>query len=149
VAKWLPFPGAQWRLPASRALPYRRRVIVFAHLSDTHLDGSARAAARTEAVMAYLDRLPYDLDAVLVTGDIADHGRSAEYEEARAVLASRHPVLTCPGNHDVRAPYRQRLLDEPAADGPVNRVHRVAGRCSRCATPRSRGGTTAVSTTRP
>ena len=44
---------------------------------------------------------------------IADHGRPTEYEEARAGLASRHPVLTCPGNHDVRAPYRQVLLDEP------------------------------------
>ncbi|MEV5705277.1 phosphodiesterase [Actinoallomurus sp. NPDC052274] len=102
-------------------------MIVFAHLSDTHLDGGPRAAARTRAVLAYLDRLPYDLDAVLVTGDIADHGLPAEYEEARKLLASRHPVLTCPGNHDVRAAFRTALLGEPAADGPINRVHRAPG----------------------
>ncbi|GAA4608859.1 metallophosphoesterase [Actinoallomurus liliacearum] len=107
--------------------PYVRRVIVFAHLSDTHLDGGPRAAARTRAALAHLDRLPYDLDAVLVTGDIADHGLPAEYEEARGLLASRHPVLTCPGNHDVRAAFRTALLGEPAADVPINRVHRAPG----------------------
>jgi Icc protein len=107
--------------------PYVRGVIVFAHLSDTHLDGGQRAATRTEAVLAYIDRLPYDLDAVLVTGDIADHGLPAEYEEARALLTSRHPVLTCPGNHDVRAPFREVLLGESGGDGPVNRVHRTPG----------------------
>ncbi|MDX3137232.1 metallophosphoesterase, partial [Streptomyces europaeiscabiei] len=33
------------------------------------------------------------------------------------------PVLTCPGNHDSRAPYRKALLGEPPADGPVNSAH--------------------------
>lgn len=102
-------------------------MLVFAHLSDTHLDGGPRAAARARAVMDHLDALPYDLDAVLVTGDIADHGLPAEYEEAREVLKSRHPVLVCPGNHDVRAPFRTVLLGGPAGDGPVDRAHRTAG----------------------
>ena len=107
-------------------------MLVFAHLSDTHLDGTPRAADRTRAVMTYLDRLPYDLDAVLVTGDIADHGLPAEYEEARALLKSRHPVFVCPGNHDVRAAFRDVLLGEPAgtpeaAAAPLNRVHRAGG----------------------
>jgi 3',5'-cyclic-AMP phosphodiesterase len=113
-------------IPAHPRL-YRRSVIVFAHLSDTHLDGTPRATARTRAVLTHLDRLPYALDAVLVTGDIADHGLATEYEEARDLLASRHPVLTCPGNHDVRAPFREVLLGEPGGDGPINRVHRTPG----------------------
>ncbi|MGI8331727.1 metallophosphoesterase [Actinomadura scrupuli] len=100
-------------------------MIVFAHLSDTHLDGTPRSTARTTAVMDYLNGLPYDLDAVLVTGDVTDHGLPAEYEQARTMLASRHPVLACPGNHDVRTAFRQVLLGEPAGDGPVNRVHRT------------------------
>ncbi|WP_331766971.1 metallophosphoesterase [Embleya sp. NBC_00896] len=100
-------------------------MIVFAHLSDTHLDGSARSAERTRAVMDHLNALPYDLDAVLVTGDIADTGLSAEYDEARTLLESRHPVLVLPGNHDVRGPFRETLLGEAAADGPINRVHRT------------------------
>jgi len=102
-------------------------MLVFAHLSDVHLDGSRRSADRARAVMDHLDALPYDLAAVLVTGDIADHGLPAEYEEAREVLASRHPVLICPGNHDVRAAFREFLLGEPAADGPVNQVLRTDG----------------------
>ncbi|MGC0421086.1 metallophosphoesterase [Embleya sp. AB8] len=102
-------------------------MIVFAHLSDTHIDGSPRAAERTRATMAHLNALPHDLDAVLVTGDIVDHGTPAEYAEARELLASRHPVLILPGNHDVRGPFRAELLAEPAADGPINRVHRSAG----------------------
>lgn len=101
-------------------------MLVFAHLSDTHLDGTARIAGRARAAMRYLDALPYDLDAVLITGDIADHGLPAEYEEARDLLASRHPVLLCPGNHDVRAPFREVLLGAAAAgDAPVNQVLRT------------------------
>lgn len=99
-------------------------MLVFAQLSDTHLDGGGRAAERAARVMAYLDGLP--LDAVLVTGDIADHGEPAEYEQAREVLKSRHPVLMCPGNHDVRGPFRKVLLDD-SGDGPINEVHKVAG----------------------
>jgi len=100
-------------------------MIVLAHLSDTHVDGTERNAARTRAVMDYLDALPTDLDAVLVTGDVTDRGQAAEYRQSREVLASRHTVLACPGNHDDRAAFREVLLGEPAAGGPVNRVHRT------------------------
>ncbi|WP_433461565.1 phosphodiesterase [Spirillospora sp. CA-128828] len=100
-------------------------MIVFAQLSDTHLDTGDERAERAARVMEHLNGLP--IDAVLVTGDIADHGEPAEYEQARKVLESPHPVLKCPGNHDVRAPYREVLLDEPPGDGPINRVHRGAG----------------------
>ncbi|MFF5205663.1 metallophosphoesterase [Streptosporangium sp. NPDC000396] len=102
-------------------------MLVFAHLSDTHIDGTPRSADRMRAVMDYLNGLPYDLEAVLVTGDIADHGLVSEYEEARKLLGSRHPVLTCPGNHDVRAAFRQVLLDEPATQDPINRAYHTPG----------------------
>ncbi|MFE5809247.1 metallophosphoesterase [Streptomyces sp. NPDC056491] len=107
-------------------------MIVIAHLSDVHLDGDRRAADRTRAVMEYLDALPHDLDAVLVSGDIADHGEDAEYEEAAKLLRSRHPLVVCPGNHDERAAFRRGLLGErsPAgagATGPVDQVLRGDG----------------------
>jgi 3',5'-cyclic AMP phosphodiesterase CpdA len=103
-------------------------VLVLAHISDLHLDGSPRATERAERVRDRLWGLPGRVDALLVTGDIADHGTEAEYEEAARVLGLRDagapfPVLTCPGNHDVRAPYRKALLGRPAADGPVNSAH--------------------------
>ncbi|MER5641058.1 metallophosphoesterase [Kitasatospora sp. NPDC002227] len=102
-------------------------MIVIAHLSDTHLDGGERAAARTEAVLRHLDGLPYDLAAVLVSGDIADHGSPEEYRQARRLLTSRHPVLVCPGNHDERAALREHLLGEAPSTEPVNRLHRGEG----------------------
>ncbi|WP_149826186.1 metallophosphoesterase [Streptomyces tailanensis] len=103
-------------------------MLVLAHISDLHLDGTERATRRAERVRDLLWGLPGRLDALLVTGDIADHGTEDEYEEAARILGLRDggapfPVLTCPGNHDSRAPYRKALLAEPAADGPVNSVH--------------------------
>ncbi|MFJ6698195.1 metallophosphoesterase [Streptomyces sp. NPDC091272] len=104
---------------------------LLAQISDLHLDGSARASERAVRVMDYLRALPQPVDAVLVTGDIADHGDIAEYEEAARILDAPFPVLLCPGNHDVRAAYRKVL---PVADGasadadaPVNEVHHVNG----------------------
>lgn len=102
-------------------------MLVLAHISDLHLDGTERATERAERVRDRLWELPGPVDALLVTGDIADHGAEAEYEEAARILGLRDrgapfPVLTCPGNHDSRAAYRKALLGEPAGDGPVNSV---------------------------
>ncbi|MEW9553027.1 metallophosphoesterase [Nonomuraea sp. NPDC050783] len=101
-------------------------MIVIAHLSDVHIGATPESAGRTRAVMRHLDALPADLDAVLVTGDIADHGTPDEYEQARKLLTSRHPVLIGPGNHDVREEFRRVLLGEPdPGAGPVNQVLRT------------------------
>lgn len=103
-------------------------MIVIAHLSDVHIDGDRRASDRTRAVMEYLDALPYDLDAVLVSGDITDHAEDAEYEEAAKLLRSRHPLVACPGNHDDRAGFRRVLLAEEAPSAaPVDQVLRGDG----------------------
>ncbi|MBA4864749.1 metallophosphoesterase [Streptomyces sp. PSKA54] len=100
-------------------------MVVIAHLSDIHIDDGPRSIDRTRTVMKHLNDLPYDLDAVLVTGDIADHALPAEYEQARKLLVSRHPMLVCPGNHDDRGAFRQHLLGQPGST-PVNQVHRAA-----------------------
>ncbi|WP_053667799.1 phosphodiesterase [Streptomyces sp. NRRL B-1140] len=102
-------------------------MLVLAHISDLHLDGSTRATERAERVRDRLWELPGPVDALLVTGDIAEHGTEPEYEEAARILGLRtgdapFPVLTCPGNHDSRRPYRKALLDRPGGEGPVNTV---------------------------
>ncbi|SEC08925.1 metallophosphoesterase [Streptomyces sp. TLI_105] len=105
-------------------------MIVIAHVSDVHIDEEQRSADRTRAVLRYLEELPYDLAAVLVTGDIADHATPAEYAVARELLTSRHPLLVCPGNHDDRAAFRKGLLQEEATarpHAPVNQVLRGEG----------------------
>src|SRR4051794_26216897 len=96
--------------------------MLIAHVSDVHLDNHPRAAERTARVLAHLDGLRRAPDAVLITGDLADHGAEAEYEELRTLLGDR-TVLLCPGNHDRRGPYRKVLLGEPASEEPINSVH--------------------------
>lgn len=113
------------RAPAGR---YRGGVRVFAQISDMHLDGGERALSRTRAVMDRLRGMP--LDAILVTGDIADHGAVREYEQAVVELAADVPVLVLPGNHDERSAFRKVLLrDDPGDDAqaPVNAAHMVGG----------------------
>lgn len=102
-------------------------MLVLGHISDLHLDGVERSTERARRVMDYLRALPHPVDALLVTGDIADHGEPSEYEEAAALLDVPFPVLMCPGNHDVRGPYRKVLLGEPVDETPINRIHMVGG----------------------
>ncbi|WP_433401884.1 metallophosphoesterase [Streptomyces sp. CA-146814] len=101
--------------------------MLLAQISDLHLDGSERATRRAARTMEYLRALPRPVDALLVTGDIADHAAVAEYEEAARILAAPFPVLTCPGNHDARPAYRKAFLREAPDTAPVNRVHHIAG----------------------
>lgn len=72
--------------------------------------------------MAYLRDLP--LDAIVITGDIADHGTVQEYELAKDELTADIPVLILPGNHDNRGAFRKVLL---GADGdqPVNETRTI------------------------
>lgn len=78
-------------------------------LSDTHFleDGADPVGGHAyntddafDAVMNHMgDHSALDL--VVVTGDIADHGRSAQYDKAAAAFSRFDvPVNTCPGNHD-------------------------------------------------
>ncbi|MEV0273604.1 metallophosphoesterase [Hamadaea sp. NPDC050747] len=97
--------------------------MIFAHVSDTHFDGGERARSRARRTMSWLRGMP--LDAILISGDIADHGAVAEYEEARADLVADVPVLLLPGNHDVRTAYRKVLGGDGTGDQPINRVVRV------------------------
>jgi Icc protein len=101
---------------------------IIAHLSDLHLDGGRAAAERTRRVLGHLDDVPGDLAAVVITGDLTACGRPQEYALLADLLTGvRHPVVTCPGNHDDRAAYREVLLGVPRDDAPVNQVHRLAG----------------------
>ena len=92
---------------------------VIAHVSDTHFGGPPDARARAERILAHLDAMDPRPDALLVSGDIADHGTAEEYAEARAVLdAWNGPRALVTGNHDVRSEFVRGLLDREA-DGPV------------------------------
>ncbi|AEA23172.1 metallophosphoesterase [Pseudonocardia benzenivorans] len=100
-------------------------MLLLAHLSDLHLDGSARARERAARVLAHIDALPRRVDAMLVTGDLTDHGTDDEYREVRDLLGDRG-ALHCPGNHDDRAAYRRTLLGG-TGDEPVVGAHDLPG----------------------
>ncbi len=105
-------------------------MIVIAHLSDPHLDGTDVPRDRLRRVTAYLREFRTPVDVVLVSGDLADHGLPAEYAELAAELPTDVPVLVLPGNHDVSAPLRAGLASfvDAVGDGhPVHQVRDVAG----------------------
>ncbi|MEU0089817.1 metallophosphoesterase [Kribbella sp. NPDC006257] len=100
-------------------------MFVIAHLSDPHLDGSADARDRLRRVTSYLKELSRPVDVVLATGDLADHGLLAEYEDVAAELAFDVPVLVLPGNHDVSSPLRDGLASLVSSEGAGHPVHQV------------------------
>lgn len=111
-----------------------------AHLSDTHLlaggaplGGAADTVAALAQAVAQLERLGSALDAIVVTGDIADLGEPDAYRIARAALeplaaTAGAELVWVMGNHDERGAFRAGLLGGSAADdSPVHRVVDVGG----------------------
>ena len=79
---------------------------VIAHLSDPHLDGSPQRLRRFQAVLEQVADLP-EVDAIVISGDLADHGAASEYEQFFDTLPPDFPTLAVAGNHDLAGP----LLD--------------------------------------
>lgn len=82
-----------------------------AQLSDLHF---CRQGARlydfidinaiNARIIHHINSLPERPDAVIITGDIVNGGRAAEYRQARRILRQlRYPLYPIPGNHDDKA----------------------------------------------
>ena len=97
-----------------------RPSFLLAQLSDPHIgatwagEGSVDGlTAAVESVRALRPRP----DAVLVTGDLADHASDEEYEQLRELLTPLDaPFYVLPGNHDDRRAL-SRHFDLPGGDG--------------------------------
>jgi 3',5'-cyclic AMP phosphodiesterase CpdA len=97
-----------------------KRPFLLVQLSDPHVgaewgggDSVAMLAAAVEAARALVP----NPDAVLISGDLADHAVDAEYEQVRELLAPvGAPLYVLPGNHDDRLALR-RHFGVPGADG--------------------------------
>jgi 3',5'-cyclic AMP phosphodiesterase CpdA len=96
------------------------RPFLIAQLSDPHIGATWTDADPADCLAATVEAVrPHAPDAVLVTGDIADHATPGEYAVARELLARiGAPVYVLPGNHDDRGALRA-AFDLPGA-GPVN-----------------------------
>jgi len=118
-----------WRCGAERLRwPYRSgamaKPLLLAQLSDLHIGAEWEGldpAPRLQRVVEALLSLPNQVDAVIITGDVAADGRPADYALARELLDPLPmPVHALPGNHDDRAELRRafRLPGEGAE--PIN-----------------------------
>ncbi|SDO09664.1 Calcineurin-like phosphoesterase [Filomicrobium insigne] len=124
-------------LPAFDEMPEEGRIWRVAHLSDLHVVGERfgfriesgrsgpRGNDRLEQILEELAKIHSQepLDHVLITGDMTDAGRSAEWAEFFAAL-SQYPelearTLVLPGNHDVNVVDRANpaRLDLPTSPG--------------------------------
>lgn len=96
------------------------RPFLLVQLSDPHVgadwgdgDPVSMLAAAVESVRA----LEPNPDAVLISGDLADHAADGEYDQVLELLAPLEaPLYVLPGNHDDRTALR-RHFGIPDADG--------------------------------
>lgn len=80
--------------------------------------GSVDTAVCLRAAVASMQALPFAIDAVVITGDLADAGWPAEYEQLRALLAPLPcPVYLLAGNHDDPRALRQAFPEQPGDPG--------------------------------
>lgn len=97
--------------------------VLLAHLSDPHIgadwanrDPDAGLRIAIESVCSLRPRPA----AVLISGDLSDNARDAEYERVRDLLAPiEAPVYVLPGNHDDRRTLRRHFAVPGADDDPI------------------------------
>jgi 3',5'-cyclic-AMP phosphodiesterase len=96
------------------------RPVIVVQLSDPHIGADwveGDPVAGLTAAIAQVRRLEPAPDALLVTGDLAEHSADAEYAQVAALLAAvEAPRYVLPGNHDDHAALR-RHFDAPGAPG--------------------------------
>ncbi len=106
-------------------------VLHIAQLSDPHIGAGwvpADPAARLATSVDLILRLGVQPRALLVSGDLADHGADSEYEVVRELLAPLGaPVYAVAGNHDDREALRRHFDLPGEGDEPVNYAAEVDG----------------------
>lgn len=102
--------------------------MLIAHTSDFHLFAHRPktslvrpdVAEATRMVVADIAGFSPSIDAVFITGDLADGGSAEDYALVRDILSPIEvPVFAVPGNHDARAGFRAAFEDTlPFRPGP-------------------------------
>lgn len=103
--------------------------MLIAHLSDFHIFTSAASESAlvrpdiidvTRTIIADVAAFRPTVDAVMLTGDLADGGTPQDYAVIRELLAPLSmPIFAVPGNHDRREGFREAFKDRfPFESGP-------------------------------
>ena len=99
------------------------RPVVVVQLSDSHVGATwvdMDPVASLTAVIEQVRRLEPSPDAIVLSGDLAEHGSDSEYEQLAALLdAIEAPRYVLPGNHDDRDALRRHFGAPGAAGTPV------------------------------
>jgi 3',5'-cyclic AMP phosphodiesterase CpdA len=97
-----------------------RPSFLLAQLSDPHIGASWAGEGSVDGLAAAVDSVRAirpQPDAVLMTGDLADHASDEEYQQLRELLSPLEaPFYVLPGNHDDRRAL-SRHFDVPGGDG--------------------------------
>ena len=93
-------------------------------ISDTHIGGDwgggGDPVIGLREVVHEVRRLPNRPDAVLLTGDLSEHGVAAEYATVREMVSAiPAPLYVIPGNHDDRAALRAQFRLPGSTAEPV------------------------------
>lgn len=107
-------------------------------LTDAHIREPGRLAYGRLNTAPYLQTavqavlaLRQQPDAVVITGDLTDFGRDAEYQHLRSLLAplAHLPLYLMPGNHDDRAAMRANFPEHTylGTQGPIHYSVAVGG----------------------
>lgn len=109
------------------------------HLSDTHFVGSNSLLYDTVDSKNHLQQMLNGIkesgarpEAIVFTGDLADEGDARAYEQLRELVDPvadelGATVIWVMGNHDNRASFRAKLLDESPSTKPVDHVYFLNG----------------------
>ncbi len=101
------------------------RPFILAQISDPHLGeppiGGIKPKKALRQVLAAIAALPNPVDAILVSGDLAEHGAPKEYAlAAKLIGALGVPVHVLPGNKDDRATMREAFGLPGEPDAPLD-----------------------------
>jgi 3',5'-cyclic AMP phosphodiesterase CpdA len=101
------------------------RPFLLAQISDPHLGeppiGGVKPKKALREVVAAIGMLPNPVDAILVSGDLAEHGAPEEYALAAELIGTLGiPVHVLPGNKDDRATMRKAFDLPGEADAPID-----------------------------
>jgi 3',5'-cyclic AMP phosphodiesterase CpdA len=90
---------------------------IIVQLSDSHISvgaGDAESARAFEATVEDVRKIEPLPVAMLITGDLTEHGRRGEYARVREIVERLGiPVHPIPGNHDDRDALREAFSDHP------------------------------------
>ncbi|WP_196812167.1 phosphodiesterase [Nocardia sp. CNY236] len=126
-------------MPTTRVAEHPRPDHVLFHFSDTHLVagrdplyGDVDADLRLRELLDHAAASRIRPTAIVFTGDLTDRGEPAAYTKLKSIVEPfantvQAPVVWLGGNHDDRGALRDRLLGEPPALSPLDRVHLIDG----------------------